>query len=201
MCQKEDKMTDFTQLRRKLADKLPPSRYTHTIGVAYTAACLAMRYGSDLKQAELAGLLHDSARQYDNEKIMEKCIRHGLEITEYERRNPILLHAKLGAWMASHKYQVDDPVIADAIRYHTTGREKMGLLEKIIYIADYIEPGRKQIPGLDMIRHLAFQDLDECIFQIMEHTLSYLKNSNSVIDTETEKAYFYYKEIHESKGE
>ena len=188
--------TEIIEIRKKLKKKLNPERYEHTLGVSYTAACLAMRYGCDLRQAELAGLLHDCARQYPAEELPERCLRHQIPVTEYERKSPVLLHAKLGAWMAGHKYHIEDPEIAGAIYYHTTGRDGMTLLEKIIYTADYIEPRRYKAENLDKIRRLAFQDLDECIYHIMRDTLDYLKRKGGVIDETTSQAYQYYREIH-----
>ncbi len=187
-------MTDIFEIRSQLQKRLKPHRYEHTLSVSYTAVCLAMRYGCDLKQAELAGLLHDCARQYKVNEMEQQCRKYQIEISGAEHENPLLLHAKLGAWMASSKYHVKDPAIASAIRYHTTGRPDMSLLEKIIYLADYIEPRRDQAPDLDIVRPLAFQDLDRCIYQVMKHILEYLDRTGGVIDETTKQAYLYYKE-------
>lgn len=187
-------MTDIFEIRSQLQKRLKPHRYEHTLGVSYTAVCLAMRYGCDLKQAELAGLLHDCARQYKADEMIKQCRKYQIEPSEAEFRNPLLLHAKLGAQMASSEYHVEDPAIASAIRYHTTGRPGMTLLEKIIYLADYIEPRRDQAPDLDVVRPLAFQDLDRCIYQVMKHILEYLEQTGGVIDVTTQHAYQYYKE-------
>lgn len=187
-------MTDIFEIRGQLRKRLKPRRYEHTLGVSYTAICLAMRYGCDLKQAELAGLLHDCARQYKTDEMIQQCKNYQIDISEAERRNPLLLHAKLGAKMASSEYHVEDPAIASAIRYHTTGRPCMTLLEKIIYLADYIEPRRDQAPDLEIVRPLAFQNLDECIYQVMKHILEYLEQTGGVIDETTKQAYLYYQE-------
>ena len=187
-------MTDIFEIRNQLQQRLKPHRYEHTLGVSYTAVCLAMRYGCDLKQAELAGLLHDCARQYKADEMIKQCQKYQIDISEAERQNPLLIHAKLGAQMASSEYHVEDPVIASAIRYHTTGRPDMTLLEKIIYLADYIEPRRDQAPDLDIVRPLAFQDLDRCIYQVMKHILEYLDQTGGIIDDTTRQAYQYYKE-------
>ena len=166
-------MTDIFEIRNQLQQRLKPHRYEHTLGVSYTAVCLAMRYGCDLKQAELAGLLHDCARQYKADEMIKQCQKYQIDISEAERQNPLLLHA---------------------IRYHTTGRPDMTLLEKIIYLADYIEPRRDQAPDLDIVRPLAFQDLDRCIYQVMKHILEYLDQTGGIIDDTTRQAYQYYKE-------
>lgn len=172
-------------------------RFEHTLGVEYTAAALAMRCGAPLQEARIAGLLHDCAKCISDEKKLDICLRHNIPITKVERRNPFLLHSKAGAWLAKEKYGVEDEDILNAIRYHTTGRENMSLLEKIIFVADYIEPGRKQgdAGALQSIRQLAFQDLDAALLKILDNTLGYLRSGNGEIDPATEATWRYYTEI------
>lgn len=165
---------DCFKIRKKLSRRLSEDRYEHTLGVAYTCAALAMRYGCDLEQAELAGLLHDCAKQYDEESMEERCKRYNICITESESMNPSLLHAKLGAYMATHKYHIEDKAVISAILCHTTGKPEMSLLDKILYIADYIEPGRCKAQNLTEIRRTAFEDIDKALMMIMEDTLEYL---------------------------
>lgn len=179
-------------IRKKLKKKLDPCRYEHTLSVSYTAMALAMRYGCDLEKAELAGLLHDCARQFDNQTIYEKCLEKGIPVTEDEEKNKVLLHAKYGSYMAEHKYQITDPEILSAIRYHTTGKPDMTLLEKIIYIADYIEPRRNKADNLDSMRQLAFVDIDQALTEIMQGILVYLNETGSNVDSQTESAIDYY---------
>ena len=108
-------------------------------------------------------------------------------------RNPFLLHAKVGGHLAKTKYKIDDEDIINAILYHTTGRPGMSLLEKIVYIADYIEPGREHAPNLDEVRRLSFRDLDEALLQILEDILVHLKESKKEIDPMTQRTYEFYK--------
>ena len=115
-------------------------------------------------------------------------------------QNPVLLHAKVGAFYAKEKYGVEDVDILSAITYHTTGRPNMSLLEKIIYVADYIEPHRKKLPRLDEIRKIAFIDLDRAIYMILENSLSYLESGNEKIDSKTEETYRFYKNVMEKRG-
>jgi predicted HD superfamily hydrolase involved in NAD metabolism len=103
------------------------------------------------------------------------------------------LHAKLGAYLAKEKYDVTDPNILHAIKVHTTGEPEMNVLDKIIYIADYIEPGRYKAGDLDEVRKLAFKDLDKCMAKILSDTLAYLKERGGTIDPMTEQTYNYYK--------
>lgn len=185
------------ELREELRLKLSPKRYEHTLSVSYICIALAMRYGYDLEKAELAGLLHDCAKRYSDEETISRCRRHGLELTEDELAAPKVIHAKLGAYMAREKYGVTDREITDAILYHTTGRCNMTLLDKIVYVADYIEPRRYEAPGLERLRQLAFLDLDEAMVMMMKGTLDYLKEKGGHVNSVTEAAYEYYKGFRE----
>lgn len=181
------------ELEKKIKKAQDAKRFEHTLGVEFTAAALAMRHGGSVTDAQIAGVLHDCAKCLPDEKMLKICEKHGIPISEVERRNPFLLHAKAGACLAEEKYEVrDNPEIVNAIRYHTTGREDMGLLEKIVFVADYIEPGRRHAPNLPEIRRLAFEDLDAAVLRILEDTLEHLKKSGGEIDTMTETACRYY---------
>lgn len=190
------------KLIKKIEGTLDQSRYQHTIGVMYTAGAMAMRYQADLDSALIAGLLHDCAKGYSSEKKIKLCEKHHLGISQAERKNPGLLHAKLGSYLAKEKYGITDPDILHAIQYHTTGCPDMNLMDKIIYIADYIEPNRNEAPNLDKIRYLAFTDIDECLYTILKDSLAYLKKKDEVIDPMTEETYLYYKTLfHKSEEE
>ena len=108
---------------------------------------------------------------------------------------PHLLHSKLGAFKAKNEYGIEDQEILDAVRYHTTGRANMTLLEKIIFVADYIEPGRDKAVNLSEIRQLAFVDLDRALLRILEDTLIYLEEGKEEIDPQTRKTYEYYRNL------
>ena len=185
--------SEIFSIREKLKASLKPGRYEHSLSVSFTCMALAMRYGYDLDKAELAGLLHDCAKCYDNNSIIAACRNSGMELTEGELQAPSIIHSRLGARMAEEKFGVNDPEILSAIACHTTGTPDMSLLDKILYIADYIEPRRYKIKDLPAIRRLAFEDLDEALFQIMEGTLRYLKESGTYADIMTQNAYHYYK--------
>lgn len=185
--------SEIFSIREKLKASLKPGRYEHSLSVSFTCMALAMRYGYDLDKAELAGLLHDCAKCYDNNSIIAACRNSGMELTEGELQAPSIIHSSLGARMAEEKFGVNDPEILSAIACHTTGKPDMSLLDKILYIADYIEPRRYKIKDLPAIRRLAFEDLDQALFQIMEGTLRYLKESGTYADIMTQNAYHYYK--------
>lgn len=187
---------DLRKMEKKLVKYLDEERYAHTMGVMYTCAALAMVYGCDLNDAQAAGLLHDCAKCIPNKKKLKMCSHHKIQITEFEKEHPFLLHAKLGAYLAREKYGIRDEEILRAITYHTTGRPGMSTLEKIVYIADYIEPMRDKAPRLPKIRRLAFQDLDECMYEILRDSLIYLEENPKDLDVTTKEAFAYYKDLH-----
>lgn len=184
---------EWNEIRKNLKKSLDKGRYEHTEGVMYTAAALAMAHGYAIDDAMLAGLLHDCAKCIPNDEKIKICKKNNILITSVEYESPQLLHAKLGAYLAETVYEVNNPQILHAIKVHTTGEPAMSILDKIIYIADYIEPGRDKAPNLDYVRKLAFRDLDACMAQILRDTLHYLASRNGSIDPMTEMTYDYYK--------
>lgn len=184
-----DKILD---LQKKMKKKLNEYRYEHTLGVMYTSAALAMRHGVDLEQALVAGLLHDCAKCYSDEKKFELCEKYGVVLTAVERQNTALIHAKLGAVLAREKYEVDSENVCQAIATHTTGAPAMKPLQQIVFIADYIEPHRDRARHLDEIRYTAFQDLDQACEMILTDTLNYLSDLPNTVDPMTQETYEYY---------
>lgn len=185
---------EFDHIKEKLQNSLDSTRYEHTLGVMYTAGSLAMAYGQDIRQAMLAGLLHDCAKCISLEEMVQWCDKYNFQISERERNSKNLLHAKAGAVMAEHEYHINDREILQAITWHCTGKPDMSTLDKIVYIADFIEPGRKEAKNLEVIRKLAFKDLDACMAQITYDILNYLKSKGYEIDPTTEETYHFYKE-------
>lgn len=187
------KDTDRLTLYKELEKQLKYSRFVHTMGVTFTATSLAMRYGADVKKAELAGLLHDCAKYVPVDEMERICREGGLEISSFERGNGALLHSKAGSVLARTKYGVTDKEVLDAIRFHTTGRPGMTPLDKIVFIADYMEPGREEAPDLSIVRPLAFSDLDQALLQILSDTLDYLEGTGKKIDPMTRRTWEFYK--------
>lgn len=184
---------DRTKIREQLEGKLTKKRYEHSISVSYTAAAMAMVHGVDIEQAALAGLLHDCAKCYSAEEKLKRCKKLHLSINAFEKKNPELLHAKLSAYYAKTRYGVEDEAVLSAITWHTTGKAAMSDLDKIIYIADYIEPNRKPLPEIEQIRKEAFEDLDRCLVHILNNTITYLmKQDPDNIDSITLETYRYY---------
>mgnify|MGYP002748225850 CR=1 FL=1 len=170
------------------------NRYHHTLGVMYTSASMAMRYDVDVQKALYAGLLHDCAKCIPSDKKIRLCEKYGLPVSSVEKENPSLLHARLGAYLAHEKYGVKDEEIICAIESHTTGRPGMSMLEKIVYIADYIEPGRNKAADLPRVRKLAFEDLDACMAEILCDTLKYRSRVGGPLDPSTQLAYEFYRQ-------
>ena len=189
------KRNNIMKLQKKLQKELDEDRYCHTLGVMYTSAALAMRYGEDMEKAQVAGLLHDCAKCIPNEKKKKLCEKYKIPVTQVEEGAPFLLHAKLGAYLAKTKYNVSDPEILQAITWHTTGKPDMTLLEKIVFLADYIEPARYKAAHLHEIRDIAFVDIDQAVYMTLRDTLRYLESGIGAVDEMTKSAYVYYKEL------
>ena len=177
-------MDEMINIQEELEKILKKKRYQHTLGVRYTAQAMAMCFGEDIKKAGYAGLLHDCAKYMSDGEMQKECGKNRITVSDAEKRQPSLLHAKLGACYARRKYGVNDRDIVEAIRWHTTGKPGMNTLEKIIFIADYIEPNRKMLPGLAM-------------YLILKNTIAYLKETQDEdkIDTNSMQAYEYYKAV------
>lgn len=185
----------YHKITVKLKKELDKDRFEHTLGVAYTAANLAMSMGYDIRKAYLAGLLHDCAKCIDNDRKFRLCKENGIILSDIEYENPFLIHAKLGAFIAQSEYGCEDEDILAAIRSHTTGQPGMSVLEEIVFVADYIEPGRDKQPRLEVIRKACYQNIKLGILMILEDTLNYLNSRKAAIDPTTQETYDYYKSI------
>lgn len=159
--------------------QLTDHRYQHTVGVMETAVALAQKYGVDEKKAELAAIFHDYAKFRDKEEMRSIIMEQNMdeELLEY---NSELWHAPVGAYLVEKEAGITDTEILDAIRYHTSGRPKMTKLEKVIYLADYIEPGRK-FPGVEEVREIAEKDLNKALIQSIQNSIIFLMKKNKRI--------------------
>ncbi len=183
---------DVLKLSDEMQKELKPGRYIHTLGVANTAYALALKWNYPAFTAMVAGMLHDSAKCISDEKRISICEKNNIPITDIEYKYPHLLHGKVGAYYCKNKYDIFDEQISHAITVHTTGCPGMNLLDKIIFVADYIEPGRNKQPRLDILRTTAYNDLDRCVFMILEDTVEYLNNNPDMVDPTTIDTYNYY---------
>lgn len=178
---------ELHQYQKELSKVLTKKRFYHCLGVQDISFSLAIRYGYPMETAALAGLMHDCAKDLTDEMLLSECFKYHIPVTQIENKKPDLLHAKLGAYYARHKYGIEDTDILSAIAYHTTGKPGMSLLEKIVFIADYIEPNRsaEHIPDLNEIRNMAFTDLDKTVYRIAENVVNYLGESTQEMDSLT----------------
>lgn len=168
-------------------EKLKPKRYEHTIRVMDTAVSLAKHYGVNEKKIELAAILHDYAKYRSPDEMRRWVIKEKLpqDILEY---NDELLHGPVGSKMIEHELGVKDDLIQNAIYYHTTGKRNMTLFEKIIFIADYIEPGR-QFPGVEAVREVVYKDIHEACYMAATNTILFLMEMEQPIYPDTFQLY------------
>ena len=186
-------------IKEKLIEEIGSKRFSHSIGVMETAVELAKLYQVDSNKAMIAGLLHDCAKIRDPIYLLKRANDFDIILDDIMKKNNELIHGPLGSRIAEYEYMIKDREILDAIYYHTTGREKMSMLDKIIYIADFIEPSRNY-PSVDEIRKLAFKDLDKSILLSMENTLIYLISQRRVIHLDTIRARNYMLSIEKSEA-
>lgn len=162
---------------------LTAHRYQHTLGVMETAIELANRFGANVNKAELAAIFHDYAKFRPKDEMRQIIINQGMDPRLLEF-NSELWHAPVGAYLVEMEAGINDVDILAAIRYHTTGRAGMNVLEKVVYLADYIEPGRKFL-GVEEVREMAKVNLTTAIIQAMKNTIVYLLNKNQSVFPET----------------
>lgn len=160
----EDALKDIVQ------GHLPEKRFTHTLGVVETARLLARRWSADETVVVYAAYLHDYAKIYKGDELLRQAKIHGLPIDEVYTAYPELLHAKLGEFLAAKDLGITDPRILSAIRHHCYGHASMNLEDKIVFVADYIEPGR-HFEGVEAVREMAFQHLDKAVLSALSGTL------------------------------
>lgn len=162
-----------------VSSQMPAKRWEHTQGVMETAVILAGRFGADPVKAELAAILHDVAKYWPVQKLHQMMVDHKLseELLHYDKQ---LWHAEVGAFVAEQAYGVSDVEVLDAIRYHTSGRIGMTLLDKVVCLADYMEPGR-DFPGVNNIRELANHSLEEALAAGFDSTIGHLLSRRQII--------------------
>ncbi|SFC37473.1 putative HD superfamily hydrolase of NAD metabolism [Bacillus sp. OV322] len=176
--------------------QITEQRYIHTLGVTEAAIDLAKRYGADIKKAELAAIFHDYAKFRPKDEMKEIIISKGMapDLLEYHSE---LWHAPVGAYLVEKEAGITDRDILDAIAYHTSGRPGMTLLEKIVYLADYIEPGRA-FPGVDEVRETAKKNLDLAVIEALRNTVAFLMSRKQTVYPDT---LFTYNDLIKNKKE
>ena len=188
-------MLPIEVMQEKLQSALSVKRYIHTMGVSEEAVRLAEIFGTQAEQqkAKVAGLLHDCAKDYPKELRERFCKEYKVKLDDIMKQQTDLIHPFLGAEVAKREYKVKDEEVLNAIRYHTTGRANMSTLEKIVFIADYIEPNREKFDGLEEARRLAYLDLDMAMKFILEETIAYVKERGRLLHPLSLEALEYYK--------
>lgn len=176
-------MNDLKHIKKELIHS-NNFRKEHTLSVVKAAIDIAKKYKADISKVKLAGLLHDYARNYDNKKLLKIIENNNIKIDKWEKEIPDLLHSPVGAFLAKKEFNVEDNEVLNAIRYHTIGRPEMSLIEKIIFVADVIEPGR-DFPGVDLIRKNIEIDLDKAVILVCNFTIKYNIDRKRIIHPNT----------------
>lgn len=181
---------DFEKIIKKLEDKLKPSRLEHSLGVMDTAEVLAKRFGADIRKAKIAGILHDCGKYIESEDGYRLCRQWKIELDEVCLNNYAVVHQYLGAKIAKDEYGIEDEEILGAIGCHATGKRNMSKLEKIIYLADMIEPNRKKKPydGLLELMRLSEIDLDTATLKGLEFSMQHVINMGKLVHLDTVEA-------------
>ena len=178
-CINREPLDDF------IKSNLKESRYIHSLGVEEMAVRLAEMHGADTDKAAFAGRYHDLAKNFDNE-TMDAYIRK-YDLPEYLLGNNALAHSKVAAAILENEFGVDDEDVLNAVRYHTTARKDMSILEETIFVADVVEDNRTY-SDLDYYQQLAYRDLDQACLEILEYTISSLTTKEKEIDKDTLEA-------------
>lgn len=186
-----NKKDEYIQsLKDRLIQDIGEKRLSHSIRVAETAIQIGKKYDIDEEKIYLAGLLHDCAKFKNTEDLLKYADYFDIILDDMHLHNLELIHAHLGAKMAKEVYDIEDIKILNAIKYHTTGKEDMTILEKLIFISDYIEPYRN-FKGVQEVRELAYIDLDSSIMLSIKNNIKFLLDKDKLIDINTIKALNY----------
>lgn len=171
---------DIEYYINKVRDKLNNKRFNHSMRVAHEAVKLAKSHEENPLKAEIAGILHDYAKNLSKEELGDYIKQCDINVDDVMLRIPELAHGIVGAHIVKDRLYIEDEDLLNSIRYHTTGRTNMSKLEKIIYIADYIEPMRN-FAGVDEVRDMAYIDLDRALLMALDNTIKFLIDRKAVI--------------------
>lgn len=177
-------MMTLEQMIEQLKNELDGERFLHSVNVMKTSMALADHYKADCEKAALAGILHDCGKNYKGERAREFIKEMSYQADDIEWMQTRLLHGVIGEYLAQTQYGITDEEILGAIRWHTTGRAGMTLLEKIVYVADYIEPLRS-FQGVEAMRAAAYEDLDKCVVLCADSTISYVIKQGALLHPRT----------------
>lgn len=182
---------DYKQIEKLLKEMLPERRLNHSLSVSKCAVKLSEIYKCDKEKARVAGLVHDCAKYFTNEQIEDCVKKFNIQLDALEENNIALSHSIVGSYVARQVFNIDDEEILNAVKYHTTGKENMSLLEKIIYMADLVEEGRK-FPKVEELRDLTFSGkLDEALLLSFNNTIKFVIDNEQLIHPRTVSARNY----------
>ena len=177
-------MLDLNLIMVHLKNSISSKRYIHSINVSTIATKLAEHYGCDTVKAGIAGLVHDCAKELDMPLLMNCLAEESIAADDLTISVNELLHGPAAVYICRKVFGINDEEILSAVRYHTTGRENMSLLEKIIYLSDFIEPGRC-FEGVEELRGLAFNDLNKALLRAFDSSIQYIISKNGLIHVDT----------------
>lgn len=174
-------LSDFEKI---IQQKLSAKRFMHSKNVCSSAISLAKKYGFDENKAAVAGILHDITKELELKEHLKLCEKYNIELDEIEKNEVKLLHSITGAYLIKNEFGIENQDIFNAIRYHTTGRADMSLLEKIIYLADYIEPAR-DFSGVEELRQKSFNNIDDALMMAFEMSIKEILEKNRQVHKNT----------------
>ncbi|SET65455.1 putative HD superfamily hydrolase of NAD metabolism [Salinibacillus kushneri] len=179
---------DLNEALEKVRPYLKQVRFEHTKRVVDTAVKLSEYNDVDLYKTEIAAAFHDLAKYWPRDEMKRIILQEEYLPKDLLHYHHELWHGPVGAYLVKHKYGIEEQDILDSIRYHTTGRANMGRLEKIVFLADYIEPGR-DFPGINEVRDMAWNDLDKACLMSLQNTIQFLMSKGATIYPDTFQAY------------
>lgn len=177
-------MVAETKILAALNARLTPERCAHTLRVANLAESLAKTVGADPRKARLAGLFHDIGRSVKPSQLLAEAKRYGIAVDSIQEKEPHILHADVGAAIARNEFGVDDSETLQAIARHTLGSPEMSLLDKVLYLADHLEPGRN-LPWSKALIARAKSDLDGAVGEVAKRTLEFVRSKNGALHPRT----------------
>jgi predicted HD superfamily hydrolase involved in NAD metabolism len=181
------------KIKQFVKTKMSNERYNHCLCVSLEAKSLAKHYGEDTEKAEIAGLLHDVTKEFSKEEHLELINKNKIDLSKIERNTPKLWHAITAPFYIREKLGINDEDILSAVRYHTTGKECMTKLEKIIFLADFVSEDRfKEFSNAKTAKEIAYKNLDKGVLYELKESINKLVEKNSLLCLDTVKAYNYY---------
>lgn len=178
------------QITNYIKERLSEKRYLHVIGVRDTAAKLAEIYGENKEKAIIAALIHDCAKNVKGDELLRVVRENGYTPDWVEEASPQLLHGRAAGYIAMREMGIEDEAVFNAVTYHTTGRSNMSMLEKIIYVADYIEPARN-FPGVEELRKVTYTSIDKGVLVALESTIKHVLDKEQLLHNNTIEARNY----------